>query len=349
MNTDQLEKLVEEYHNATPIFRATSYWETYEDDILDAVRSLDPAQLRAGDHPVLATFGFGDTPYYYHPTLPTWKKTTLRVLHRYVIADRGVLPYGLSLHDFQQLAFRHCELLGMTTGAEPISSIETSTFGQPQDVFQANGRPYTMAFLNYYVRYAFAQQNIAFRGDEVIVELGSGSGYQIEVLKKLHPGLTVLCFDLPAPLFLCQMYLSEVFGKESIVGTETTLQWTDLSHVQKGKIHFFGNWQMPMLDRFAFDVFWNAASFGEMEPEVVENYLRFVRGHASWIYLLQARHGKETTGTVRVDKASSFADYDAMLAGYDLQQEHDAWAASGRMVQSGGYFEAVWRLAGTNN
>jgi hypothetical protein len=200
-----------------------------------------------------------------------------------------------------------------------------------------------MQFLSYYVRYCFSQKHIRFRGDEIVVELGSGSGYQIEVLKKLYPDLTVLCFDLPAQIFLCEKYLTQALGEPSIVGTGRTRGWSDLSSIDRGRVHFFGSWQIPLLENFGFDVFWNAASFGEMEPEIVENYLRYVKGNASWIYLLQARHGKETTGATHVENPIAFGDYEEMLSGYSLQEEHDAWQAHRRLWQSGGYFEAVWR------
>jgi hypothetical protein len=46
---------------------------------------------------------------------------------------------------------------------------------------------------------------------------------------------------------------------------------------------------MPLLSDLELDVFWNPASFGEMEPDVVENYLGYLKGDCGWIYLLQAR------------------------------------------------------------
>jgi hypothetical protein len=99
---------------------------------------------------------------------------------------------------------------------------------------------------------------------------------------------------------------------------------------------------MPLLSDLAFDVFWNAASFGEMEPDVVENYLRYVKGNCGWIYLLQARHGKETGGRTHVRQPIAFTDYDRLLSGYALREEHDAWYAHQKATASGGYFEAIW-------
>ena len=266
-----------------------------------------------------------------------------KFIHRYIIKNRSILPYQLTIASIQEMAYHHCELMASNTDSIPISSIEASTFGGPQDIFEINGKKYTMKFLDYYIRYCFSNKHISFKGNEIIVELGSGSGYQVEVLKKIYPDITVVCFDLPAHIYLCEQYLKKTLGAKNIVGTDITLKWKDLSGVKKGGIYLFGNWQIPLLRDLQFDVFWNAFSFGEMEPDVVKNYLNYVKGNARWIYLMQARHGKETTGRAHVKIPITLADYKKYLTGYFLQEEHNAWQAHRRISQSGGYFEGVWK------
>jgi hypothetical protein len=78
---------------------------------------------------------------------------------------------------------------------------------------------------------------------------------------------------------------------------------------------------------------------------VVQNYLRYVQGNARWVYLLQARHGKETEGRTHVEKQIAFEFYNKLLSGYALKQERDAWQAHKRLSASGGYFEAIWERA----
>ena len=67
-----------------------------------------------------------------------------------------------------------------------------------------------------------------------------------------------------------------------------------------------------------------------------------MRGNCRWIYLLEARHGKETSGKTHVQRPIEFADYGGLLPGYALREEHDAWHANGRFTESGGHFEAIW-------
>ena len=341
---DKLSALLEAYRAAPQEFHATSYWRSYEDKILKEIQTLDLKQLRSGRYPILATFGFDENPYFCHPNARGVKKWATKAIHRtqQALEDKAVLPYGKTIADLRDAGYRHCQLLGELCGARPIEEIEVSRFGHPADLFEINGRPYTMHFLNYYVRYCFAEKHISLGAGQALVELGSGAGFQIEVLKKANPDLTVLCFDMPAQLFLCESYLTQVLGRDAVVGTDQTLRWRDLSGVEPGRVHFLGNWQFPLLSDFPFDVFWNAASFGEMEPSIVKNYLGYILPSPRWVYLLQARHGKETKGQTSVENPIRFEDYNQMLEAYRLCQEHDAYCAVGKLSHSGGYFEAVW-------
>ncbi|MBD3290720.1 putative sugar O-methyltransferase [candidate division KSB1 bacterium] len=341
MKLERLDNLMVAYRNAPEEYYVTQYWSEYQKIMSKEIYGININQMRSGKYPILATFGFNDVIYSYSMSTPWFKKLIMKFF-RGIVKNRNVLPYGLNLTDIREMAFHHCQLLGELNGAKSIDSIEMSTFGQPSDLFKINNKFYSMQFLNFYLRYCFATKYVKFSGEETIAELGSGSGHQIEVLKKLYPDQTVLCFDLPVPIFLCETYLSEVFGKENIVSTEETLGWNDLKNIQKGKIHFFGNWQMPLLENFNYDLFWNAASFGEMEPGVVMNYLKYVQEKARLIYLLQARQGKESRGRIHVNKQTKFGDYNDMLSAYKLINQEDAYFAHKRMSQSGGYFQAIW-------
>lgn len=340
---NQLDQLYAAYQKAPEIFHVSRYWRAYEQKILDEVKTADIRELRSGKYPLFSTFGFNDLVYNYHPTMPAYVREARKLVRKLFIENRASLPYSLRLEDIREMAYTHCLLQGKLSNARSIADIEASDFGNPQDVFLFHGKKYTMSFLNFYLRYCFAQQYVGLQGDEIIVELGSGSGYQTEILKKLYPDLTILCFDLPAQLYLCEQYLTGVFGEQAVVSSSQNLELQSLSGIEKGKIHFFGNWQMPLLKGFAFDVFWNAASFGEMEPHIVANYLSYIKDEASWVYLLQARHGKESTASTGVSQPIRFDDYQAMLgSSHHLVREEDAYEANRRMTKTGGYFQAVW-------
>ena len=341
---NHLDKLNAAYRNAPEIFQAGRYWRAYEEQITDEVQKADLNELRSGKYPIFTTFGFNDLVYYYHPRMPFYIKFIRQLVRKLFIDNRASLPYSLRLSDIREMAYRHSSLQGRIAGAAPISGVEASDFGKPQDLFLVQGKKYTMKFLSFYVRHCFVQNYFKLKGDEIIVELGSGSGFQVEVLKKLYPNLTILCFDLPAQLFLCEEYLSAVFGSSQIVGSENNIELTELTYLEKGKLHFFGNWQFPLLRDFRFNIFWNAASFGEMEPDIVANYLGYIKDNCDWVYLMQAREGKESSRESGVVKPILFADYSSMLGDdYTLVAEDDAYDAHRRVSQTGGYFQALWQ------
>lgn len=340
MVNTHLKKLLKAYRESDIAFQATSYWESYEKDITDTISKIDISELRSGKYPILATFGFNDVVFTYHPHMSVIRKYILKFIQQFLIGERSILPYANSLHSLRQAAMANCKMFGELTGAKPIKLINMSKFGNPADLINYENNSYSVAFLDYYYRYCFANKYIKLRGDEVIVELGSGSGYQIEMLKKFYPDLTILCFDLPAQLYLCELYLSEAVSREQVVSSEETIYWDDLSGIQKGKIHFFGSWQFPMLKNIKIDIFWNAASFGEMEPEIVQNYLGYILDNATWVYLLQTRFGKELAGKTHVKKQTSLEDYQKFLEGFEVAAIQDANKTFGCLP---GYFEGVWK------
>lgn len=335
----RLKKLLEAYNDSPEIFHATRYWKDSDTKLIKEIERADLSKMRSGQYPIFAKFGFAEY-VYKNPYKSFAKKFAYEIISPFL--EKLPLPYFLKLSDIREMAVKHCIDISCLSNALPVTQIETSTFGAPSDLFEVHGKKYTMSFLNKYLRYCFAHRLIKFTGNEVIVELGTGSGHQVEVLKKLYPNLTILCFDLPGPLFLCEEYLRKALGQESIVGTEQTLNFRDLSLLEKGKIYMFGNWQFPLLKNYRFDVFWNGASFGEMEPRVVENYLSYVTEGAKWIYLLQSRAGKESFVNAGVEKPITFEDYNNMLTGYRLIHDEDAYFAYKKMRENGNYFQAIW-------
>lgn len=342
-----LQALQQDYRAAPASFHATRYWENYEESISKEVARLDVELIDSGLYPYLATFGFGTVPYRRGSRrFGSGSGAASKVLDWAGGVKGRFLPYRMALQDIHELALAKAEWAAARAQARPPTHLRPASFGNPQDLFEVDGRLHSVSFLDYFMRYCFAHQAIRFRGDEVFVEIGSGSGKQAAVLKQLLPDATFLCFDLPLQLFLAYQY-ARGSAPDHVVELEQTRRWTDLSGLQKGRIHFFGNWQVPLVSALRFDVFWNAASFGEMEPEVVQRYLSYIDGRAQWVYLMQARHGKES-GRARggVERPQSFADYCRYLPRYTLKREQLAQGALKPHRESGGYFEAVWQRAG---
>lgn len=345
-----LDALRRRYREAPGVYHATRYWENYEAAIAEEIQRLELEHIDSGLYPYLATFGFGTAPYRRRSKSMRGGGTVLGkaldTAHR-LAGERKLqmLPYGMKLQDVHALALARAELAALQTGARPPSEIQAPAFGDPQDLFECAGRRHSISYLTYYLRYCFAHGAVGLHGGELIAEVGSGSCKQAAVLKQALPDATLLCFDLPLQLFLGYHYCRG-FMAEHVVALEDTMDWTDLSRLRPGKLHFFGNWQAPLLRERPVDLFWNAASFGEMEPRVVRHYLEQVADRVSWIYLMQARHGKESGRRHGgVERPQTFEDYCGYLPGHTLRRERLAQGALKPYRESGGYFEAVWARA----
>ena len=108
-----------------------------------------------------------------------------------------------------------------------------------------------------------------------------------------------------------------------------------------------GNGRFPLLRDLAFDLFWNSASFQEMEPEVVANYLNIVDQRAKTVYLHQKMAGKEVAGKKGkhgVLRRTTLEDYRRGLSRYTLVDLSEG-ALPFRGVSEAGYRASFWRRA----
>ena len=173
----ELQQLCDRYFKSPEIYQAGRYWKAYESKIISDIEAADLNELRSGKYPIFATFGFTEIVHYNHPDQPFYKKAVLSPLRALNNPRIPSMPYGLYLSDIREMAYRHAEIMGQLAGLKPISELACSTFGNPNDLFEINGNTYTTAFLTYYIWLCFVQMHLDLKGDETIVELGSGSGH----------------------------------------------------------------------------------------------------------------------------------------------------------------------------
>ena len=61
---------------------------------------------------------------------------------------------------------------------------------------------------------------------------------------------------------------------------------------QEGKIYILGAWKLAEIQDLRCDLFWNSASFQEMEPHLVVNYLSYVdRATTRFVFLHERMKG----------------------------------------------------------
>lgn len=269
-NFPVLEDSLKRLDDADALYHPGPYWERHRKPLERYLREHGLRNYRLGDATkqdpkyVLRRFGAGEP----------------RVVH----------PKHLNERRWNELRYHFAETYGDLLGAEPLSGLSMSTAGNPGDAFEIRNNIYTSNALSFYMRYAYLCQFINFDEVSVIVEIGPGSGLQTEILHKLHPHLTSYLFDIPPQSYICSQYLKHVFpGK--VLGLEDTRDMEVLPPSSAGGIYVLNSWQFPLVRELPVDLFWNAASFNEMEPNLVENYLGFVAPHARFLYLMSIMDG----------------------------------------------------------
>ncbi len=338
-----LDLIISDEANAPEIYRPTNYWRSpNEERLLPELRRLGLNDFRRRRGSVLCSFGATDL--WPMPNVGTWP-----VIHRLPKAIRkGITSAVFDTSWFkrrkQRILATYVEIAhryGKKKGALLLEKFNASIAGNPEDHCFLGDNCYTTNHLNYYMQYAYCCQFIAFEQIGLIAELGPGSGKQVEVIKKLHPHITFLLFDLGPQLYVCEQYLKSVFPNEVISYIETR-ELEQISVVEKGKIYMFGAYKFPFLSGIKADLFWNSASFQEMEPSIVENYLGYVRETASNVYLRQ-RFGGHSEGEKSVLKKVTFMHYIKCLHSLEMADISRTECVGYSDLVYNDYYDAFWQ------
>lgn len=235
----------------------------------------------------------------------------------------------LSQEQWNRQRYETAAEYGRSKGAKPLSSVSVSLIGAPGDAFEVDGNNYTHLALNCYMRYAYLSQFLEFEKVNNLVEIGPGSGLQTEILHQLYPHLTSFLFDIPPQSYVCNQYLKAVF-KDKVLPLQETAELDKLPSVGAGTICMFNSWQIPLVAGSPIDLFWNAASFNEMQPHLVDNYLSFVRPTAKSIYLMSIMEGSNV----------GLADYERFLPHHRCQDVSPLPLPTGELSQQ--YRNSLW-------
>lgn len=332
-----LDMMIADTAAAPAVFRPTNYWKVYEERFLPELLSAGLRDYRRRRGSVLSNFGATDLKptvacdlqksrlfnNRYSRQLPGWRRLceALNVLVNRPENDPVKVDiYDCRIDDLKFAAYSLARLYGERAGARPIEALSCSLAGNPEDIIEIDGSVYTFRALYYYMRYSYCCQFIDFGKVKVIVELGPGSGKQIEVIRKLHPDINFLIFDIPPQLYVCEQFLKSAFPG-SVVSYEVTRGNAYRWQPSAGSIAIFGTWRFPLIANMQVDLFWNAVSFQEMEPNVVANYLQYINTCADFVFLQQRMGGKEVaerSGAPGVLKQTRLPDYKRGLTNFEL-------------------------------
>lgn len=277
-----LELMLSDMKQCEDCFKPTHFWQYYEKRSLSELKTKGLKDFRRSRNNALRSFGAVDL--FYQPYWTKWE-----MLRNWKIVQKLInwlFPNNPSLHInslLRNIVAEHHYWRVKDKYNQikmDIRNCPTSYFGNPEGIVQIEGKPWTATHLEYCSLFADAARYISFRPNGVFCELGTGMARNIEMLASLFEGATFIVFDIPPQLYVANQYLVKVFGSRVVEYEDANLidpTNDDHSNIIKGKIVIQPTWRMPLWASTKIDIFWNSASFQEMEPEIVSNYLILVK------------------------------------------------------------------------
>jgi len=351
-----LDKLLYDMNSSSDLWKPTHYWAVEEEVLMPTIRKEGIAYFRASGNSAFITFGVTSIP----PMLiggVVRKNVSKRITHKILRTLRLEEPALEShVHEHRQTftAFQNTcfQLVLQSDPDKEILTIADSGLASPRDLFSPDGHKetqYTVAFLRYFWQYLWLRKFIDFKRIKVILELGSGYGGQAEVLCKLHPHIKYIICDIPPQVYVAEQYLKSCFPGGVISYLETAgLGSIDIEDIGSKRIMVLAPWQLERVTGNV-DLFWNSASFQEMEPNIVRNYVSVVQPLTSqYVYLLQLPAGqtmaKEEGERYGVMKQTRLEHYIEYFDKFTLIRHEDAFIFTGiRYLFCSGYSNMLFQ------
>lgn len=177
-----------------------------------------------------------------------------------------------------------------------LTHLSESSVGHPIEQFHFDGKKYSKSFLNYLRMLTFLKQRVDTSKIKTVFEIGGGFGTLGEIILKSDNEAFYVNVDIPPLSRISTYYLSQLFGKEQVLAYEDSRRYDvlDIERIRRNyRCAVICPWQLPKI-KGNFDLFVNAISFQEMEPEVVRNYLRIVQKITKkFILLRNSKLGKK--------------------------------------------------------
>ena len=206
-----------------------------------------------------------------------------------------------------------------------LDRIEASEEGSPGDIFTSGGRKYSLGLLSKFIQYIWLRQHVDFSKIDVVLEIGSGIGTNIELLLKLHPHLKVILIEIAPQLYFSQEYLAAIFGDEKGCRYSQMKGIKEINHKTLGK-HMVFCLLPNMIDRIKLekiDLYFNSASMEEMDLTIVKNYIKYLNNfNTRFVYLMNSKKA------LQYEREAGHLGYDEYLkyfTNYEILREEPAY------------------------
>ncbi|MGB3750064.1 MAG: putative sugar O-methyltransferase [Arcobacteraceae bacterium] len=319
-----LHEMLDDMNLQDKLYCPTSFWieasNTIKSELnennLENFRSL--LYTRSMFVPVYANPMYLDNPELFEETKEVMVQTTNDIKSN-IRLERSMSGYTQAFSDYRVLEATNKNYAPFT------DKISESNIGNPIEQFTFNRRNFSRSLLNYLLGLNFIKQHIRNPEINTVMEIGGGFGTLGEILLGDERNN---CFyinaDIPPVSFISSYYLKELFGNENIADYHDLKKFDrlDIEELKKGKKAInIASWQIPKLQG-SIDLFVNFISFQEMEPEVVNNYCKYItKLNPKYILLRNIQEGKRAQSDdyiYGVKEPILGDDYDKFLLNYNL-------------------------------
>ena len=286
-----LDTMLSDLKTAPKIYQPTNFWSSLLDQVIANIRQFGIESFRRQD--VITHF----VPHY---------------------TEREKKYFVSAIDDYRIF-------LAADQNNEPILSyISESEVGSPTQHYVFNGRRYSRSMLNYLRGLTYLKKNVDTSSIRRILEIGGGYGTLGEIfLKSDFDRYCYIDIDIPPIAYIATRYLQAVFGKQYTLEYSQTRQdeCIEIETIENSyKSAVLMPWQIPVI-RGKVDLFVNFFSFQEMEPDVVENYAKFVdRCEPDYLLLRNQRGGQRIAkrpGKVGVIEQTTREHYIRFFSNYE--------------------------------
>tara|TARA_B100001093_G_scaffold513696_1_gene586137 strand:- start:538 stop:1581 length:1044 start_codon:yes stop_codon:yes gene_type:complete len=228
----------------------------------------------------------------------------------------------LSGHSQFMSDYRVLSAFDYSNSAFDLLNFSESNYGFPKEHFVQGGKFYSRSSLNYLLGMSFLIKNLPDFRPNVVLEIGGGFGTLGEIFNKTYSNdFKYIDIDLPPIFSIAYNYIKEACElKDSEIHISNLSDKELISIKDLPKFSFLPTWEIEKL-KGKIDLFVNFISFQEMEPDIVENYLKIVSSLDSEVILLRnMREGKQKAakGSVGVLDPVIGDDFMNLLNNYKL-------------------------------
>ena len=287
-----LEQMLEDMNAADPLYKPTHFWELGLPSIVNDLRQRGFDDFRS--HPSARWYvGRYAAPWY--RDYGGFVRPVLRVAD-WATGKRTLGARAQRIFEGRPALDRDYRVLFASDDRRPprLTEVSESDVGRPIERFTVDGVSRSKNLLNYLRGLSFLKRYVDLTAIERVLEIGGGFGSLGEIVLKMSARTFYVDVDIPPLAAVSTYYLRSIFGRDAVYGYDQSRGQSRIdidALAGQYRAAVLCPWQLPHVEGSA-DLFVNFISFQEMEPHVVQNYVR----HASrltrrFALLRNSRHG----------------------------------------------------------